>query len=131
MDPNILNAIANKTKNAEIETACIKIQKMSDAIELDSTRLRNLPAPVYEYAGTSRQEIQNIIDSLTKKCQLLRNIEGNYNGIIRLAKTYPELGIDVMAWQKALIEWQKERQETEASKKSFQLMQYDTPKPHR
>lgn len=132
IEPNIPNTIANKTKDAEIEMSRIKIQKMSDAIERDIKRLNNLPALVYEGADTFAPDkaIQDNINTLTTECRLLQNIERNYNSIIHLATSYPELGINVMAMEKKLIHCQKDRQNAESKIKYWQKLK-DTPVSHR
>jgi hypothetical protein len=110
-----------KSRAEQVDGVRIRIKKMKDAIELDRSRIKNLPST--EHTANPHEKA---LDNATETCRLYHNMEGNYKDIIQLAKIYPELGIDVMAMEKTLIKCQKDREDAESKKESLQK---PVPKP--
>lgn len=94
------NAAADPVRDAlRIERAKKQIQDANNAISLTERQLKSIP-------HHQNPDLQDRINLLLDKVDLLKDIEANYQKIIRCIEKNPDLGIDITAMKNKLIECQ-------------------------
>jgi len=107
------NAVADPARDAlRIERAKKQIQDADNAISLTERQLQNIP-------HHQNPDLQDRINYLLDKIDLLKDIETNYQKKIRCIEKTPELGLDIAAVKNKLLDCQGTKKNAEIQAKDL------------